>query len=386
MVVFLLTCGMMRAAAIAASAERPSWWEALPDEEWPSVDMLVRSHSGETAQLLLLLRSVEMYWPIEKWGVIVVLDEDPFDAALALTLPAFVRAFLEPPPSHWDAFAGVRRRMEGVEVPGSTRANFSDWDVAAESRGYVRAQWSHLNSDAYSDADFIAWVDTDCIFFTFVTPALLFSRDDAGSSAFVRRPSRPVVACGDAPIVYWPVIRVLGWPWVCEFMVGFPFVLHRGVFPTARAAIRAAFERRGAWGCEKSGYYRGAVDPECQMAPLAAPPDDEAFGEAFAWLGRATREGFARQLRDGALLPCAITILGHVAYLYDYDGHRFSVHHVPQDRSWPFDAIRQIFPAVTAPSRQVCQRALCQMRFAAPFIAPIALRWNGCSAWRTMGT
>eukprot|EP00929_Paragymnodinium_shiwhaense_P042783 TRINITY_DN22083_c0_g1_i6.p1 TRINITY_DN22083_c0_g1~~TRINITY_DN22083_c0_g1_i6.p1 ORF type:complete len:225 (-),score=22.99 TRINITY_DN22083_c0_g1_i6:254-928(-) len=215
---------------------RTDWWNALPQQEWPSVDMVVRSHSGETSQLLLLLRSVEMYWPLAKWGVVVVLDDDPFDAALALTLPSFVRVVLEPEPPGWDAFIEVRRRMQGMETAESTRENFTTWSLAKSSKGYVRAQWSQLNVDSYSTADFIAWMDTDTVLFTYVTPSLLFETMTAdmygqldkqrrllnapighGNATMAQTGRnnagllwRAVVGCGDDPPVYWAVVTLVG--------------------------------------------------------------------------------------------------------------------------------------------------------------------------------
>eukprot|EP00927_Polykrikos_kofoidii_P014095 TRINITY_DN16147_c0_g1_i1.p1 TRINITY_DN16147_c0_g1~~TRINITY_DN16147_c0_g1_i1.p1 ORF type:complete len:607 (+),score=78.30 TRINITY_DN16147_c0_g1_i1:181-2001(+) len=366
--------------ASALSSPRPAWWEALPESDWPSVDLLVRSHSGETSQLLLLLRSIEMYWPLGRWGVVVILDDDPWDAALALSLPSFVRVVIEPAPPRWDDFVAVRRKMEGVESKVSSREAFDTWHLAKGSRGYVRAQWSQLIADRHSDAEFLAWIDTDCVLFTYVTPTVLFDKrpdgaadsegpfvlnavadpDGAGASKLRRfwgvagreaylglgnlsvdrgdgapMPRwRPVVNCGDDPPAYFPVIRVLGWPWVCEFMIGFPFVVHRDVVPLARGLIvktyRKSFLKKRVWSCRKTW------DHGCQMTlrRMRRPNDDE-FAEAFNWLSRATKEGFGHHMRDGALLPCATSIIGHVAYLYMPELHAFSAHHqVVTNENW----------------------------------------------------
>ena len=59
------SCSLIISVATAISAESVSW---------PTVDLAMRSHAGEASMILMLLRSVELFWPRRKWGVLVVLD------------------------------------------------------------------------------------------------------------------------------------------------------------------------------------------------------------------------------------------------------------------------------------------------------------------------
>eukprot|EP00931_Biecheleriopsis_adriatica_P077826 TRINITY_DN51314_c0_g1_i1.p1 TRINITY_DN51314_c0_g1~~TRINITY_DN51314_c0_g1_i1.p1 ORF type:complete len:433 (+),score=44.53 TRINITY_DN51314_c0_g1_i1:31-1299(+) len=334
------------------------WWDAIASHAWPSVDLLVRSYAGDTAQLLLLMRSVELYWPTGKWGVVVILDQEPFDAAVALALPSFARVVLEQLPPLWDEFPAIKRRVRS--------GNSSDVLLEQRSRGYVRGQWSHFYADRYSQAEFVAWVDADCVLFTYVTPSLLFEVCDGvqgphsesciptqgasvGHSSFHRR---PLVGCVDVPMMYFKAIRALGWPWVCEFMSGFPFVLHRKVFSTARAAIYSSYWAK-RWLCEKKGLHT------CDMPALDTDPGPSTleFTKAFSWLGAELQKGFEGLLevdyyKNHALLPGAPTILGHVAYLWERTRHSFSVHpghNFGTEYEWPGVHYRQMFPVSIGP-------------------------------------
>merc|ERR1711920_139996 len=108
-------------------------------------------------------------------------------------LPGFVQVFLESPPHRLAEFPKLR------------------------SQGYIRVQWSMFHLDRYSTAEFVAFVDSDVVFFTWVTPSLLF------------REGLPIFRGMSIPY-FWLPVNMLGWRWVAEFMFGFPLVVRRDLF------------------------------------------------------------------------------------------------------------------------------------------------------------
>lgn len=319
-----------------------NWWQAVPNSWQHPHPQVVRSHSGEIDRLLLLLRSVELFWPIGLWGVVVILDDDPFDAAVAALLPAYVKVVLEPPPPFWDDYVAVPRKLNGTDANAR--------GAGSGSKGYVRSQWSQFVADLYSSADFIAWIDTDCVLYTYITPSILFDFVN-GTYDTSSMPWRPVIAGMDKPVMYFPVIAILGWPWVCEFMVGFPFVLRRDLFPLARKVIVQTME--GQMGQSSPTMVDDSRDA----------PSHEEFGAAFLLLGQKVSETFqGRGVDDGRLLPSAPAILGHVAYLFAKSAYTFSIHtgsllaHAGGARdNWPHENLWKLFPMRVGPEGLLAQ-------------------------------
>ena len=199
-------------------------------------------------------------------------------------LPDRARVFLEAAPEHYATWEATERATE------------------VTSRGYVLAQWSTFRLDAYSDADYIAVADADTVLFAPVTPSMLF------------RGGRPIMRGIDKPI-FWAVFVALDFPYVSEFMTGFPFVVHRGLFRSAREMVLTWMRRK-----------RLTLAPE--------RPALESFDAAFAALNADTHELGAymkahMQNVKVRLLVCAFSILGHVAYLADHDQYAWSI--VPFD-------------------------------------------------------
>merc|ERR1719359_260966 len=102
--------------------------------------------------LELFLDSVERYWPTARWRstVVLVLDqESAADHELCSQLegrPVKVKCAFEEEPA-W--------------IPPLVQAYAKDgW-----SRGATRAMWSLHYAELYSDADFIAIMDADTVFF-----------------------------------------------------------------------------------------------------------------------------------------------------------------------------------------------------------------------------
>jgi hypothetical protein len=97
-----------------------------------------------TGELELLVRSIQIFWPRFLGKVVLVLD---------------------PPDVHTWHFV----------VP---REDAHQWEVRFEHTPTMKArifnQYSYLNLDRQSTADAIVTIDSDCLFFTPVTPSLLF--------------------------------------------------------------------------------------------------------------------------------------------------------------------------------------------------------------------
>lgn len=92
-----------------------------------------------------------MFWPISSWkssGLVVILDGDsPSDHRMGtllqnINLPSKVKVKYETP------------------APTGTLCN--NW----RSEGYARQQYSNFYADLYTDADYVAIIDTDAAFIT----------------------------------------------------------------------------------------------------------------------------------------------------------------------------------------------------------------------------
>ena len=110
----------------------------------PSVDLYLRSGCHGIMELKYLFESIELFWPRFLGSVIVVLDAGD-EIILKYVLPS-------KPKHHY-----VIRFECTPCLPGR-----------------VFNQYSYLNLDRYSTADYIVTVDSDCIFHSPVTPDLIF--------------------------------------------------------------------------------------------------------------------------------------------------------------------------------------------------------------------
>jgi len=220
-----------------------------PDPSSPlanvTVALLIRSFHRDAEMLRQLFLSMDLYWPKHWKDVVLVLDaESERDRAMCTregqgaggAVPSWVRCAFEELPKRWSDFPPVVSLREG-------KVTFE--------KGVVRAMWSLYWSDLYSDADYIAEVDSDVVFTGFGVEEVLLV--PAGAH---RRP-KPVWHGK----VSWDVriccpAALLGLPSELEMLVSFPIVMHRRHFAAFRAFIA---ERMGTPSDFEAGYVRWMV-------------------------------------------------------------------------------------------------------------------------------
>lgn len=110
----------------------------------PSVDLYLRSGADGIAEMKYLFESIELFWPRFLGSIVVVLDAGD-EVILKQLLPAN--------PTHHYVIAFEH-------VPCLPARIFN--------------QYSYLNLDRHSTAEYVVTVDSDCVFHSPVTPDLLF--------------------------------------------------------------------------------------------------------------------------------------------------------------------------------------------------------------------
>lgn len=213
---------------------------AVPDIK---VDLFVRTYHSKLEELSLLLRSAAFFWP-PQWGVVVALDGgSDLDKAMCKLLPDWVRCILVERPAFYGQLNMTFRMLSGRMAPGM-----------------VWKEWSELWADRYSQAEYIAIIDSDVVFTTFATPQLLFEIGDD------KRP-RPVI-WGHTHDIYFPhtILQLVG-PIVADFMDSFPLTVHRSHFQDLR---RLVIKRHGS-------QRASAKQSEPQTASAKARAFDRAF-------------------------------------------------------------------------------------------------------------
>ncbi|CAE7517610.1 unnamed protein product [Symbiodinium natans] len=95
--------------------------------------------------------------------------------------------------------------------------------------GMIEKEWSESWADNFSTADYIAVIDSDVVFTSFVLPSLLFEPGPHGL--------RPIVMGHSAHEVFPATVLALRLVWVAEFMDNFPLVIHRQHFASLRRVL-----------------------------------------------------------------------------------------------------------------------------------------------------
>ena len=163
----------------------------------------------------ICLESIERFWPLGQWrsNVVVILDsESAEDQELCRNMPSFVTCVLEDLP---DIFKAGNDR-----IPYGTIS--------------LRAMWSLFNADVYSNADWIAIMDADSMFFHPRISSALF--DDSGQNI------RPFMFGSGSPQFPFSVLSA-GLPWAADFMDTYPMLSRPDHFRGLREFLKRQFQR-----------------------------------------------------------------------------------------------------------------------------------------------
>eukprot|EP00746_Dinoflagellata_sp_MGD_P029617 gnl/MRDRNA2_/MRDRNA2_170128_c0_seq1.p1 gnl/MRDRNA2_/MRDRNA2_170128_c0~~gnl/MRDRNA2_/MRDRNA2_170128_c0_seq1.p1 ORF type:complete len:443 (+),score=54.07 gnl/MRDRNA2_/MRDRNA2_170128_c0_seq1:29-1357(+) len=274
----------------------------------PCLALVIRSHSGEAQELLVLLRSAELFWPIDVWEVVVVLDaESSRDDRFVLLLPSWVRVVFEAPPNHFDAYFAIHRK------------------------GYLRAQYSVFLLDHYTQARYIAFADADTIFSLPVDAEHLFEHLDKDRGCGLK----PVIF-GERPEEgFWhhfkPAAFLLGYD-VDDptFMVAFPFVVMREHFAEARGDIQEimasqveSFTRAGTLKPSSDSFADAFFVLQYLSATQAIVAFEPNIGRSTPLEAQAAIQEWVREGRKvtSLALPCGVDLVGrflHARHREDY--------------------------------------------------------------------
>jgi len=262
-----------------------------------SVDLVCRTHAKHQIMLKTLLSTVNVYWRPLGWGAVVVLDADsPADVALCESrgqpdgLQPWVGCFLEELPPGYNDYVPVRRHDE-------------NWGL---SKGYVRAHYGHFRFDLYSQADYVAVIDSDVVFFTFGIPGLSFDwhanqhHPEAKPKPIVHGYFSDVSPCGNC-------IAALELPRVAEFMPQ-PFIIERADFRALREFIAHQV------GLDTVNH-RSADDVNFE----------QAFNEAFLLIQKKMHDIGHRRGFTWDEVPCFQTMMAHFLWYHRHDRYAWSI-------------------------------------------------------------
>lgn len=249
------------------------------------VTLVVRTFSGALSTLLPFLRSAELFWPVQRWPVVIVLDaeaEEDWWVSMSL-LPTWVRVVLEPLPPGRHSWAEMRRG-------GSKQA------------GWQRVAWSQFHLDSYGTTEFVAQMDADTLFHTFVTEDLLFGATVSDSGVGDNAQLRPHITGLTLWSDFGPALRALRLQEDIDFMASQPMVLRREHFASARQYV---------------------------VEQMGAAEFDEAFARlthavlANETSGSTTIDG-KREASGIRFLPCQQSVMG--SYLWQFHRAAYTWH------------------------------------------------------------
>ena len=162
-----------------------------------------------------LLPSLQMFWPHSK--LLVVLDqEDPVERVFANNVaekckefqPVVVKGVTVPPPT----LPGIAKRKNA-------------WGV--QFLGYYQGQMDMLYADKITTSKYVAFVDTDTVFTTLVTPESIFA--DSQKPRIIGMVHRTATGARDADQwrrMYAPTTEALKRPYTMGCMNMFPVVVY----------------------------------------------------------------------------------------------------------------------------------------------------------------
>ena len=227
----------------------------------PSVALMCRLYSGSVMEFYnIFVISYMLFWPHRTWlnsGVVVILDKESESdhrmGTVLSNLPPYPRVYYE-------------------EYKANTFC--SDW----AREGYSRQQYSNFYSDNYTQAEYVAIVDSDAFFATPVTP------DDL----FIRGKPRILGYNGCCTGWHWSLEEAIGGYPMGEFMavIGFPIIIKRAHFADVRTHIRKRM---------KAGSFEEAFKLIC----IKYPSRYSQFDLIVHYLWRYRRDEYSWHLING---------------------------------------------------------------------------------------
>ena len=148
---------------------------------WPSLELflplhLMRSYSRNQEWHDVFLRSLLLFWPVKqsKTTLKIVMNRE-------LEWTNMTNFYVLSPIAQY-------RRFLGDAFP-TTSVTYSDYQPDIYRTGHDRNQYLMFCADQYTTADYVAFVDTDTVFHTYVDRDDLFDLDDKEG----QRNTRPIV-------------------------------------------------------------------------------------------------------------------------------------------------------------------------------------------------
>ncbi|XP_022111678.1 uncharacterized protein LOC110990902 [Acanthaster planci] len=164
----------------------------------------------------VLLRSAALFWSPRYGPISLILDaESERDHQLAAKLRRHEQAL------------GMQFDISYEPLPADADTIFHS---TMRSMGYCRQLWSSFFTDMYVSADVVAWIDTDNMFFSPVTPENIFN------GGRIRVLGVPLVGTRWERLVSDSVKTAIGWKTIARFP-NFPIYLWRDTITNCRNHI-----------------------------------------------------------------------------------------------------------------------------------------------------
>ena len=288
--------------------------------QWPgSVDLMMRTFAHDVSLYPTLFDSISLFWPSAVGRIVVVISDDE---------PELARVVQE---QYLRSMRKARRSTELLPLS----VLIENVPTVLREELFFEKQYSTMIFDRYSDADYVAILDTDAILQTYVTAQSLFAAD--GKPWLIGSKNRG-----------WYINstnRILGeGGGRNNFMEQLPFVTPRALLRSMRADLVTKHSQTGNLDRALAQCRRGVG--ECQDDFLALFHYTYVhLKAAYSWLGERNT-------------PCNFCIIGSWAeafmrnasfrFVYEEDDkpllriaeHKFEIRSIPKIHDWAGNASR----------------------------------------------
>lgn len=188
--------------------------QSNPFDSIPHFDLMCRTYWDSIFEIMRFMFSYQLFWPhheLTNQIVFVLDDESEADHQMGEVLEAV-----------WGKLYRVKAYTEKWPEPGT---------LLAKPIGYFRSQYSNFYSDQYSNAEYIAIIDTD---------AELFRRPNPDDLFVHNKPIMRFISAHKPPQghdFYLSTEWLIGRPYIGNFMVTFPVIIKRAHFHLLRTHI-----------------------------------------------------------------------------------------------------------------------------------------------------